>query len=72
MKINNVGVTYSELRTFGNYENKRYGIQLEANLEYGETTAEVKFKLTEIAKNEVKKFFGDEIEKNENPMDVPF
>lgn len=70
MKINNVGVTYSELRTFGNYENKRYGIQIEASLENGETATEVKVKLTEIAKKEVKKFFGDEY--SGNPMDVPF
>ncbi|WP_428769333.1 hypothetical protein V1L52_10155 [Treponema sp. HNW] len=70
MKINNVGVTYSELRTFGNYENKRYGIQLEASLENGETATEVRVRLTEIAKKEVKKFFGDE--DNGNPMDVPF
>jgi len=69
MKITNVGVTYSELRTFGNYENKRYGIQLDAALECGETAGEVKAKLTKIAKKEVKKFFGD---KNGNPLDIPF
>lgn len=69
MKIETVGITYSELRTFGNYENKRYGITLEASLEAGETASCAKAKLTEIAKAHVKEFFDG---KTDNPMDVPF
>lgn len=69
MKIETVGITYAELRTFGNYENKRYGITLEASLETGETASCVKAKLTEIAKTQVKEFFDG---KTDNPMDVPF
>lgn len=69
MKIEKVGITYSELRTFGNYENKRYGITLEASLEQGETASSVKARLTEIAKTEVKNFFGDN---TESPMEAPF
>lgn len=69
MKIETVGITYSELRTFGNYENKRYGITLEASLEAGETASCVKTKLTEIAKAHVKEFFDG---KTDDPMDIPF
>lgn len=69
MKIEKVGITYSELRTFGNYENKRYGITLESSLEPGETASSVKARLTEIAKTEVKNFFGDN---TESPMEAPF
>ena len=69
MKIETVGITYSELRTFGNYENKRYGITLEASLEAGETASCVKAKLTEIAKTQVKEFFDG---KTDDQMDIPF
>lgn len=69
MKIETIGITYSELRTFGNYENKRYGITLEASLEVGETASYVKAKLTEIAKAQVKEFFDG---KTNDPMEIPF
>ncbi len=69
MKIETVGITYSELRTFENYENKRYGITLEASLEVGETASCVKAKLTEIAKAQVKEFFDG---KTNDPMEIPF
>ncbi len=68
MKIEKIGVTYSELRTFANYENKRYGLTLEAVLTEDDNPAAVKTKLTYIAQEEVRKFFADEKNYNDEPF----
>jgi len=70
MKIESVSVAYGELRSGSDFTNKRYEIALSAKLEVGENARSVKDKLFELAKREVKLFFGDDI--NQTEMDVPF
>jgi hypothetical protein len=61
MEIRTVGITYGELRSTGypQFSNRRYEITLSARLEIGDTARAVQEKLTELAKAEVGKFFGD-------------
>ena len=72
MKIDKVSVVYGELRSTGypTFSNKRYEVGLEATLQTGETARDAKGKLTEIAKREVQKFFGDNVDQTE--LDIPF
>jgi len=72
MKIESVSVVYGELRSTGypSFSNKRYEIQLSARLEPGESARAAKDKLTELAKREVKSFFGDNVDQTE--LDLPF
>lgn len=72
MKIEKVSVTYGELRSAGypSFSNKRYEMTLEASLQTGETARRVKERLTEIAINEVRKQFGDNVEQTE--LDLQF
>jgi hypothetical protein len=72
MKIKKIAVTYGELRSqgFPNFSNKRYELTLEAILIPGEIPRAIKDKLTDIAKREVRIFFGDAI--NHDQLDLPF
>ncbi len=74
MKIDRVAVTYGELRSTGfpSFSNKRYEITLEATLTPRETAREVRERLTELAKREVKQEFGDNVDQMELPLDMPF
>ena len=72
MKIFRVTINYGELRSEGypNFSNKRYEIMLGAKLEEGESARTVKERLTELAKREVKYFFGDNVDQTE--LDLPY
>jgi hypothetical protein len=72
MKIDRVEVTYGELRSTGypTFSNKRHELTLGAALEAGECARAVQAKLYELAKREVKKAFGDNVDQTE--MDCPF
>ena len=72
MKIDSVGVTYGELRSTGypSFSNKRYELQLSATITLGESARAVKDRLTELAKREVRFFFGDNVDQTE--LELPF
>ena len=72
MKIDKIAVTYGELRSSGypSFSNKRHEITLEAALEPGESARQVKDRLHELAKREVRLAFGDNVDQTE--MDLPF
>jgi UDP-N-acetylmuramyl pentapeptide synthase len=72
MKINRVEVTYGELRSTGypTFSNKRHELTLGATLEAGESARAVHAKLSELAKREVRKAFGDNVDQSE--LDLPF
>jgi hypothetical protein len=72
MKINKVSVTYGELRSDGypKFSNTRHELTLEACPEVGETPRHVMEQLRSVAKNEVRKAFGDNVDNNQ--MDLPF
>ena len=72
MKIDRVAVTYGELRSTGfpTFSNKRHELTLEASLEPGESARAAKDRLYELAKREVCKAFGDNMDQNE--LDLPF
>lgn len=71
MKINKVSVHYGELRSL-NFDNKRIEIGLSASVDPGESARKVELRLFELAKNEVKKLFGDPPDQICDEMDVPF
>ena len=72
MKIDRVEVTYGELRSTGypTFSNKRHELTLGAALESGESARAVQAKLHELAKREVRKAFGDNVDQSE--LDLPF
>ncbi len=72
MKIEKVTVTYGELRSTGypTFSNKRHELTLEASLGPGESARTVKDRLHELAKREVRKAFGDNVDQCE--LDLPF
>jgi hypothetical protein len=72
MKIDRVEVTYGELRSTGfpTFSNKRHELTLGAALEAGESARAVQAKLHELAKREVRRAFGDNVDQTE--MDLPF
>jgi hypothetical protein len=72
MKILTVSVTYGELRSTGYpaFSNTRHEVMFAANLEPGETARSVMENLQLLAKREVKKAFGDNVENTH--LDLPF
>jgi hypothetical protein len=72
VKIEKVAVTYGELRSTGypTFSNKRHELTLEASLEPGESARAAKDRLCELAKREVRKAFGDNVDQCE--LDLPF
>lgn len=72
MKIEKVTVTYGELRSSGyrTFSNTRHEITLQASLETGESARDVKDRLGELAKREVRLAFGDNVDQTE--LDLPF
>lgn len=72
MKIETVTVCYGELRSKGypSYSNERYELTLQAKLEEGDKPREIKDRLTQLAKDEVRTHFGDNISQTE--LDIPF
>ena len=73
MKIKSVTVRYGELRSTGypTFSNKTIAVELAADLDSGETPADVKEVLLRHAKHAVRHEFGDKVE-DVNQMDIPF
>ncbi len=74
MQITTVTVRHGELRSTGypSFSNKRYEIELTAQLQAGETGSLVKAKLLEIARREVRLMFEGKIEPDEMQQPIPF
>lgn len=61
MKIEKVVVEYSELRSCGDFSNKKYGLAYEAKLETYENSDDVRRALMEQIVTDVKRLHGDEV-----------
>lgn len=74
MKINAVSITYGELRSTGfpSFSNTRHELTLGATLDPGETARTVQNQLMDIAKREVRRAFGDNVDQKELPLDIAF
>lgn len=73
MKVNQISVTYGELRSTGypSFSNKRFEITLGATVDEGEDLTVCRMRLTDRAKSIVRKEFGDK-DAIEGQQDLPF
>ncbi len=72
MKLERVSVRYGELRSTGypEFSNLRHEVEFTAEIEPGETAAQVEKKLSDLARTEVKKAFGD-ADASQCELDLP-